>query len=353
MANEILRYCELIEETTYAQDPSPAAGNAKGIYLDITSTSLDLPNETDGITPSAFGRSARRKFAGWYSPSGDIAYQTNVRTIAAILKWAFGGYAFTAGAAATATAPQQLHTHESWGSDSRILPSFCARIGKDNFEHVFKGCVIDSLELEVEDELVSLTFSISSSVDQKAPLQLKSTVFAKLPAEREIPFHAVAVSIAGVVQQRKLKNLTLSVGNNADAESGRYLGSRFAGRIPVNERETTVSTEMDFTDLQQIERIWGGTAGPTSQGAVEFPLEVSLFGGKNANGLDQTVLLQLPRVFYTAVETQPDGRDEMTQPVEMRALTGDVTLLDGTTKVATDVYSRTKNEAAIVEAAAA
>lgn len=337
-----------MEEASYAQDPSPAQGS--GVYLDMRSSSLDVPNEADGIVPSAFGRSANQKFAGWYNPSGNVVYPVNIRTIVQILKWALGGYAFTAGAAGPPVLP---NVHEAWGSDSRILPSFAARVGKDQFEHLFRGCVVDSIQLEVEDTLVTCTVELATSVDAKQPLQLKSVVFAALPKERPIPFHGVRATIAGVLQNRKLKNLTLNVNNNADAESGRYLGSRYAGRVTVNERETTVNTEMDFTDMTQIERIWGGTEGPSDEGSIEFPMSLEFFGGRDEGGQDQRLIVELPRVYYTAVETQPEGRSETSQPVQIRALTGEVTLADGTTKVQTDVYARVTNHASAVMAPAA
>ncbi len=349
MADEILRYAELTEETVFAQEPPPAAGT--GVYLDIASTSLDVPSETDQIIESAFGRAARKKFAGWYSPEGNIVYRTNIRTIIHLFKWALGGYAFTGGAAAVVgppAVPAQPNIHEAWGSDDRTIDSFLARIGKDRFEHMFRGCTISSLELEVEDEVVQLTVEVATRVDARQPLQAKRTVFLALPSEKEIPFHQVNASIAGVLQQRKMKNLTLSISNNADAESGRYLGERYAGRIPVNERETTCSTEMDYSDLAQIERIWGGPDGPADEGATEFPMSLDFFGGLNADGQEQRLVVELPRVFYTAVETQPSGREETTQPVEIRALTDSVTLDDEATTVETDIYARCENYAPLV-----
>ncbi|MGH3090233.1 MAG: hypothetical protein ACRDSJ_23365, partial [Rubrobacteraceae bacterium] len=209
MSDEILRYAELTEETEFAQEPPPAAGS--GIYLDIASTSLDVPSETDGITESAFGRAARKKYAGWYSPEGNIVYQTNIRTIIHLFKWALGGYAFTAGAAAVAgppAVPAQPNIHEAWGSDDRTIDSFLARMGKDQFEHMFRGCVISSIELEVEDEVVQLTVEVATRIDARQPLQSKSAVFQALPSEKDIPFHHVNASISGVLQQRKMKSLT-------------------------------------------------------------------------------------------------------------------------------------------------
>lgn len=341
MADQIVRYVELKEESAYG---TPAAAGS-GVYLDINSTTLDVPGEPDSIVESAFGRAARKKYPAFYAPEGNIVYQMNVRTVAHLLKWGLGGYAFTAG---TGTPPSP-NTHECWGSDDRILKSFTSRVGKDVFEHVFQGCVIGSLEIEVEDELTQLTAEIAAQRDSKAALQNRTTVFNALPSEPEIPFHQVTVSIGGQQQTNKVKSLTISVENNADAEAGRYLGNRYPGRLPANEREVTLSLELDFSSTAELERLWGGTSGPTLNGSSEVPISVTFAGGTQ-NGHQMDVVFTFPRVFYTSVETQPSGREEMTQSIEARALTGNVTLLDNSTQVTTDIYARVRNYASAVSA---
>lgn len=340
MANTILRYGQIKEETAFDVQP-PATG---GVFIDINSVSLDVPSETDLIVPSSFGRAPRRKRAGFYQPSGNIAYAMDVRTIAFFMKWALGGYAFTAGAAPGP--PATKNTHESWGSADRILKSFVARIGKDEFEHVFTGCVIDTIELEVEDEFVTCTAEIISARDARATQQAMATVFAALPAESPLTSQDATVRIGGTDESARVKSLTFSLANNADGEAGRGMGSRFARRVPVNERETTFSAELDFESMAQIERIWGGPNGPASSGAAEFPFEITLNGGS-----DGDCVIRLPRAHYTAVETQPEGREEAVQSVEGRAMTENVTLGDTTTTVSTDVYVKSRNNAPAISSA--
>jgi hypothetical protein len=349
MANEILRYAEVVEESTFNVNPAPTQANTRSVYLDVTSISLDAPNETDQIVESAFGRAPGRKYAGFYNPEGDIAYNINVRSIPYFLKWCCGGYAYTAGDVGPPALP---HGHESWGYDGRTLPSFLGRLGKDQFEHVFHGTTVDSLEFEVEDALTTVTASCSAARDSKGVLQTASSVLSKLPTEIEVPFHAVSVELAGVEQTDKVKNLTLSIANNADAEAGRYLGRRFPGRIPVNERETTISMEMDFSDTAQIERLWGGASGPEASGASTFGVVLSFFGGKDTEDNDLTLTVELPKVFWQTVETQPEGREETVQTVEGRGLATSKELVDGSTTVVTDVYTSVLSTGTAVQAAA-
>lgn len=448
MADRILRYIEVAEQSAFDVDDALLPAQGTGVYLNMASSTLDTPGETNIEVPSAFGRAADEFEPGFYSPSGNVVYPVNIRTIVNFLKWGLGGYAFAAGipttfeeqtltfttaadtdggdytvslpdadgvvqnyvftAAASATtgdlatqvaagtfsgwdavatgsdvvftatfnadaalgtfdagtsgaaatfaetaayAPGTLAVHESWGDDIRVLPPILIRVGKDHFEDAFRSMVVESMELSVEDGLTNLTIEFAGQRNFTAVLQAKSAVKAALPKERKIPFHQVDVTIDGVLQQRKMKNLTLSVGNSTDAESGRYLGTRFPGRVPANARSATLSTEMDFSDLVQLERIWGAPQGPTeSSRPAEFPVEIEFNGGKNADGLDQLLVVTLPKVHYQTVETQPSGREEMTQPVTMIGYQGDVTLDDGVTVVHTDIYTKTTNEAPIVQA---
>lgn len=354
--DKILRYLEVAEQTSFEVDDASLPAQGTGVYINMASSSLDTPGETNIEVPSAFGRAADEFEPGFYSPSGNVVYPVNIRTIVNFLKWGLGGYAFMAGAPADATAgtPAGLNIHEAWGDDTRILPPVLVRVGKDQFEDAFRSMVVESMELSVEDALTNLTIEFAGQRNFRAVLQAKNAVKQALPTERKIPFHQVNVSIDGVLQQRKMKTLTLSIGNSTDAESGRYLGTRFPGRVPANERSTTLSTEMDFSDLTQLQRIWGDPDGATeSSRAAEFPVEIEFNGGKNADSLDQLLLVTLPKVHYQTVETQPSGREEMTQPVTMIGYQGDVTLDDGATVVTTDVYTKTANEAPMVEAVTA
>lgn len=344
MANDILRYAELVEEAEYAPASSYLAANAKSVFIDPRSIAMDVPSESDAIVPSAFGRAPNRKYAGFYAPSGDFAFNGNVRNLAHCLKWVLGGYAFTAGA----TPGTDPNIHESWGSDTRILPSVQARMGKDNFEHLFQGMVFDTLSIEVEDELSIVTIEANASKDGKAALQSPAAVLAALPIEIEIPFTKVTVTFNGVVQARKVKTLTFNIGNNSDPEMGRYLGSRYAGRIPANEREVTIECEVDFSDTSEIERIWGGANGPTDIGSSTFPVELTFAGAAG-----QSCSIQLPKFFWQTVETQPEEREEISQSLEGRALASSVELEDGTTTIVSDCYTKTLTMAPIVEAAAA
>lgn len=93
----VIRYAGFAEESTYAVSPSPAAT----YHVDIASASLDTPTESQITFPGGLGRGAVTHRPGAYAPGGDVAQGTDIRTIGWLLKWALGGYDFTAGSAGT------------------------------------------------------------------------------------------------------------------------------------------------------------------------------------------------------------------------------------------------------------
>ncbi len=407
----VLRYLGLAEEASYNVSPAPVAG----FHVDIASASLDTPPDTQMIYGGGLRRGAVTHRPGYYHPEGNIVYAFDIRTIAFLLKWALGGYEYTApvpvavaevqtlflggadggtfvlgngtvwttaldwndSAATIQTALEVIYgagnvvvatdtdftitfatsvgdsnleahfsyltgatspaltldtpyaevkdnLHEIWGSESNILPSFCARLGKDLFEHVFSGCVINSLEITVEGEFCQATANIIGAKDAKAAIKEIGDLL--LPDEYPLAFHEVTSSIAAGDVSSLVKSLTLSINNNLSADAGRSIGSRFPRRLPANERIITLSKTLWHEDTAQLERYWGGSTGPADAGSSEFAVLLNLDAGS-----DGSMEISLPRFVYTQVQQQPSGRDEITQSVAGRALLTDIALEDAST----------------------
>lgn len=307
MAN-IARYLGFCEEASFNESPAPEAV----MHVDIASASIDVPGETQMIYGGGLARSPYLHRPGFYAPSGDIVYAFDIRSIGFLLKWALGGYSFEGGTP---------NVHTIYGSNQNILDSFCARIGKDVFEHVFSGCVINTLSLAVEGEYCQVTANIIAAKDSQAVLKSLSELL--LPSEYPLAFHEVTAKIATVDQSAKIKGFTLEIGNNLSAESGRTIGSRYPRLIRAGERSITVAKTLMFDDTDELERYWGGETGPADTGSTEFALEITFDGGDGGS-----MVISLPRVIYTNVEQKPSGRDALEQPVSGRAflpseLTGD------------------------------
>lgn len=310
----VRRYVGLAGEAEYGESPPPEAK----VHLDITSATLDPPSDTQMFYGGGLQRSARLSRPGFYSPEGDIVYACDVNSVGYLLAWALGGYLYRDGDGDEA----DQNRHEIWGTGENVLPSFCARVGKDHFEHVFSGCVVGSLELSVEDEFVQVTASINAKKDRKA--DLKAIQDLLLPEAYPLAFYEVQAEKKkkGADWEdisAKVKSLTINVDNNTDADAGRSLGSRHPQRIMAGERETTISKPMFYEGSGPLAELWGqdGEVGP--DGPEPFELRLTFDAGEYGR-----LILYFPRVIYSEVQQQPSERDEITQETEARALLGDV-----------------------------
>lgn len=319
---EVLRYAGFAEEDPFAQSPAPGAD----FCVDETSASLDAATEAQIIYKGSLGRGPRVHRPGYYTAEGDIEYAFDVRTIGWLLKWALGGYVFGG------SGP---YTHEIYGNDDVSLPSFACHLGKDkldatDFEHVFSGCVIDSLELSVADKYTTVKAAIKAAKDSTGTILTRAAVEALLPAEYPLVFHEVTMKRQNAPISALVKGLTLGISNNLKPESGRSLGSRFANRIPVGAREVKLSLDMYYQDLDTLKLLWGGDTGPADTGTTEVPIVITFDAGD-----DGSLEIAIPRYVMSQAPLQPKGKDEIETGTEGVAMTDAILLADE----ATTVYS--------------
>jgi hypothetical protein len=320
----VLRYLGLARETVF----NPAVPPPATFFVDIASASLDAPADTQIIYEGGLTRGVRMHRPGFYAPTGNIVYAFDIRTIAFLLRCALGGYRFTAGT--------PLNTHEIWSSSGNVMPSFTARLGKDHFEHVFSGCVINSLEITVEGEYCMATTDVIAARDARTAIASRESII--LPAEYPLVFHEVKASIAGTDRSADVKSLTLSIGNNLSVEAGRGLGSRHPYRIPAQNLDVTLSMDLWYENTVELQRYWGGATGPVLGGSEEFPITLNFDSGAHGD-----MIIELPRVAYSSVQQQPAGRGEITQSVEGRAFLATVPLMAGGPQVNTEILTTVTN----------
>lgn len=328
---KILRYAGFANEATYNEDPTPAPV----FHADIASASLDTPSDTELEYEGGLSRGLRLHRPGFYSPSGNVVYADSVDSIMRALRWSLGGYVFTADGGGVG-----VNIHESYAIEAidqeQGFPSFATRIGKDVFEHRFRGCVANSFELSVEGEFAQTTLDIVAAQDEKGALD--ENVIDSLEATPPFVFHEVTASLEGVDKSAIISSLTLSIENNLDGEGGRSLGSRHPRRVPVGNRRVSLEMTVWYQDTAQIERVWGDPNGPVAGGSAELPVVVTLDAGA-----DGSTVLSLPRVLWTGVSTQPSGQGRIDQTVNAMAYLDEVTLDDGVTSVQTEVLATTQN----------
>lgn len=329
----ILRYAKFAEEGELLEDPLPAPQ----FTVDIQSAGLDVPGDTMLTYEGGIGRGPRLQRPGFYAPSGDVAWGADPHTVGWALKWALGGYAYTADGG-TAIGH---NLHEFWGATDTVLPSFTCWLGKDIFEHVFRGLAAGQLALEVADGFANLTLETAGSRDEKGTLD--TSPLASLPLPPPLTFADVRLWVGGQAdadeRSAAVRSLTWQVGNNVDSDAARGLGSRFPRRaIPAGQRDTTLEFTVWYDSTEHIERVWGDAAGPTEGGSVELPLHLEASVG------DYGVLhIELPRCVFTSVTTQPSGRSPIEQSLSVQANLDTVALADAS-EVESEVLVRLEND---------
>jgi len=342
-----VRYAQFSEESEFNPSTTPDVQYT----VDIVSSGLDVPGDTDLVYEGGLGRSSRTRRPGFYSPEGDVVYAFDIKTIAFMLKMALGGYKYTSegGGDIPDTDPtENFNLHEIWGTNDSILPSFTTRIGKDHFEHVFKGCVIDSLEINVEGEYAQATASINSAVDAKATIKTIEDIVDELPGEYPLAFY----DLTSIIQndgsdeeiRKDVKSFTLTINNNLDAEAGRGMGSRHPQRIIANNREITGSLDLFYKNTDAIEKIWGGSEGPSNSGATEFEQRLKFESGEYGE-----MEIEMPRVVYTSVEQQPSGTDELVVSASFKAYQTDLNK-EGGGDLKTEILVTVENTEGEIEA---
>jgi len=332
MANRVLRYAGFAEEPEFDPD-TPGTPDQ---FVDIASASLDAPSDTQIEYEGGMERGPRIHRPGWYSPTGDIEYAMDIYTIGRVLRWALGGYNFTADGGSG----EGHNLHEYWGQAELLLPTFTSFLGKDVFEHIFTGCTIDTLTINVDDEYVETNLDIVAARDKRA--DIRQTTDLTMPDQYPLAFHEVTAFRGGDGSDDEIsaivKSLELTVANNVDADSGRGLGRRFAYRLPSGEREITMSLDLWYENIEWLQSMWGGVDGPASGGSTETDMYIKLNAGD-----DGELTLYLPRCVVTSAQQQPSGRDEVTQSVEIKAYVDDVERDDNET-VRTELFASLENE---------
>jgi len=313
-----VRYAGFGEEKTYG-----TAVDAT-FHVDIASATLDVPSGSKIEYPGGLSRGRLYSRQGFYSPSGNVEFAFDVNNIAPILKWALGGYYFRSGAASVP------NKHEIYAVDNFELPSFTTRIGKDMFEHVFSGCIIDSLSITVDNEYCIVSIDIASKKDENKAI--KSVGDLLISEKYPLVFHEVTVSRSNNDFKTKVKKMTLTINNNANADSGKRIGEINPVNIPVGRREVNLDLDLFYEDITELTRFWNDT---------EDTITITFDGGSF-----EEIKITLPKVITAEVSTQPSGADEIVQTVKCHAYIDEKTLENptSTTVVNTEIHVMISNQ---------
>ncbi len=219
---------------------------------------------------------------------------------------------------------------EMWGNTGTLLPALTSRIGKDMFEHVFSGCIVNSLELAVDDSYAQLTVDLAGRKDGRADL----LDFCQLDLGDDVTLAFHEMRATRGFESAQIRSLNLTVNNNVDAAGGRGPGSRYPHRIPAGAREVNAELTLWYENEDHVKRFWGGDTGPGNLGPTEFDLELEF----TDPGSGETLTISIPRCIYSAASHQPSGRDRMDESVSVIALMEQVQTGDGVK--CTEIYAK-------------
>lgn len=289
----ITRYLSFVEEATHGT-PVLTGGET----IDPLSAEMEPSGDTVLIYEGV-SRLDRIVAAGQYLTEGSISTAFDNKAFPWFLKWALGGY--------EVTGTEAPFTHRFFPQQSNLMKSFTSRIGKDIFEHVFSGCVVGTIGLELDDNFLTANVDVLSGKDQQQALNATPTftdgqVYAPCNAQ---------VSIDGNDESTYVESFTLNIETGADNESGVTVGSRFPRRAFRGSFMVELEMTMSFFDDAQLERFWGDPAGPLNCMVNDFPITITL---------DTGVTISLPRAVFTNVSIPLSGRDRIEQTVTARGL---------------------------------
>ena len=272
------------------------------IISEFAESSLDVAGDTAIKLNRGFGRNTRHIAPGPYIPQGDVT---------AVLSASFFPYiAYGLGKYRYAN-----NIHYFWNTDGRIAPSYQIAVGKDKVEHVFFGCILSSLNLSCDKEYADCT---ASYVCKKDLLNGPAKGIQDLNPIKEEPisFSQVQINLDGrdITRTQVLKALSISIENNADAESGVGLGDIHTKQIVLGEATATVSFERLFLDTEFLTMFKEGE---------KHSLEVSFTD--NANNY---VKFYFPALYISNVEQKASGREAINQPITLEAMAGNCMLGD-------------------------
>ena len=345
MEEKILRYARIALEDEYGSKVDATTNEEQFIDIDIASAGLDAPSDPVMRYEGGLSRSVHTSRPGAYIPEGDLEYAFDIHTIAHLLYLALGNINQTNAGTMTVTSDPdgdfvdgstegELFVHEFTPTrHSLTLPSATINVGKDQFEQVFQGCVVNSLSFELDDDFAFVTIDISAQKDSKETIQPIENLH--LSTAYPVAFYETAVQIGvkggSQTQVFEVESLSLEITNNIDADVGVVLGSRYPQRIVAGDFEVTASMDMAFDSSEQLEHFWGAVDAPDDDAqdimninfifsSAPYMAEIDVEGTPTQVEIRGAELdLHLPNVLYETVNIQPSGRDRLTQTVDARA----------------------------------
>ena len=311
--------------------------------------SVNFKLNDEPVTRSGSSRMNKRARAGIMKPTGSTTADADLQQLAWYFFGALDNYVYTGGGSGATE-----HTHEFYGGEGKELPSFRGIAMFDMLKKYLRGLVIDELKLDVSNEGMTVGAEWIYQTESAA-INESFTEPDNLTNEQIfIMFYDVGLKLNNAALDGVSTAFSLSCKNNHNVDKSIGLGSRYPQKRPqAGKRETTltVTTTLTADTARSILNAEYGEANATSPSScklLQLPFEVNIEHCENANISCKIVF---PKC-NVRVEYSMSGVDTVEATLTLDTLgTGTVTLADGTTSVATDMYVKLVNNQTKVETA--
>ena len=301
------------------------------------------------VTRSGSSRMNKRARAGIMKPTGSTSADADLQQLAWYFYGVLDNYVYTGGSGGATE-----HTHEFYGGEGKELPSFRGIAMFDMLKKYLRGMVIDELKLDVSNEGMSVGAEWIYQTESAA-INESFTEPDELTNENIfIMFYDVGLKLNNSALDGVSTAFSLSCKNNHNVDKAIGLGSRYPQKRPQagkRENTLTVTTTLTADTARSILNAEYGETNATSPSScklLQLPFEVNIEHCENANISCKIVF---PKC-NVRVEYSMSGVDTVEATLTLDTLgTGTVTLADGTTSVATDMYVKLVNNQTKVQTA--
>ena len=299
------------------------------------------------VTKSGSSRMKKRARAGVKKPTGSTKADADLQQLGWYFRGYLDNYKFTEGST-PASGHEQTHTHEFWGGEGALLPSFRGVVAYDNLIKYLYGLLVDKMKLECSND--SMTVSADWIYQTEAASKLTGGATITVPDELTnedlfIMFYDLDLKInnnpLGVTTSLTIEG---DNGHNVDNTIG-FGSSEPQKRAFATERQNKISLTTTLTD-DTIDAILAAQYGavdvlePTKCKILQQSLKLTI---THCEDPDISCIILFPECTILA-EFDMSGVDEIQTTLTLESLgCGEVTLADNTTEVVTDMYIKLVN----------
>jgi len=307
--------------------------------------SVNFKLNDEPVTRSGSSRMNKRARAGIMKPTGSTTADADLQQLAWYFRGFLDNYKYTAGASGAT-----VHTHEYWGGEGKELPSFRGIAVYDMLKKYLYGLLVDQLKLEVSNESMSVGAEWIYKTEKAGIIGVSDETFEE-PDELTneqlfIMFYDISLKLNNSAIDGVSTAFSFEGNNNHDVDKSIGLGSRAPQKRALagkRENKLSITTTLTSDTIRSILNAEYGEVNalePSSCKLLQLPLEVNIAHCENQN---ISCKILFPKCTVR-VEYDMSGVDNIEATMTLDTLgSGSVTLDDGTTEIATDMYVKLVN----------